>query len=284
MKKIFLLIAIFILSGCEVTYTIDVDDDYFENIVITPTDSDEFSEIQMGSYPYNAYYDTDNFEDVTGDVGSPEDTEIENDNIVYKKYNTFLTDKLIYSYRFGKDYQDSNIAYRSVDKFIFVDAGDLNTYSYVYANDFSNVFIEYPGLTKLTVNVKTSKKVLKSNADSNSGNVYTWIITRKNQNREVSISFVDERYFKPDENIIQQPDDIIIPDKTDPNSNTDPDNGNSTVLDNDNEKSKSKNDDNKGLTEKQSKVVLYVLYTLFFGLIFGIIIFRTFKNNIKIKK
>lgn len=278
-----MLIAIFIISGCEATYTIDVDNDFFESTVITTTDSDEFSEIQMGSYPYNAYYDTDNFEDVTGDVGSPEDTEIENNNIVYKKYNTFLTDKLIYSYRFGKDYQDSNIAYRSVDNFIFVDAGDLNTYSYINANDFSNVFIEYPGLTKLTVNVKTSKKVLKSNADSNSGNVYTWIITRKNQNREVSISFVDERYFKPDENIIQQPDDIIS-DNTDPNSNTDPDNGNSTVPDNSNEKNKSKNDDNKGLTEKQSKVVLYVLYALFFGLIFGIIIFRTFKNNIKIKK
>ncbi|MBR5662903.1 MAG: hypothetical protein IKX00_04600 [Bacilli bacterium] len=281
MKRIlFLLIAIFIISGCEATYTIDVDNDFFESTVITTTDSDEFSEIQMGSYPYKAYYNDDTFEDITGDVG----TEIENDNIVYKKYNTLLTDKLIYSYRFGEDYQDSNIAYRSVNEFVVIDAKDENAYSKIYANDFSNVFNEYPGLTKLTINVKVSKKVLNSNADSNSGNIYTWIITRKNQNREISISFADERYFNPDENIIQQPDDVIVPDNNDPNSNTDPDNGKSSVPDNGSEKNKNKNTSDKGLTEKQSKVVLYVLYALFFGLIFGIIIFRTFKNNIKIKK
>ena len=42
MKKfIFIFLILFIITGCEATYTIDIDSDFNENLVVVPNGSEE---------------------------------------------------------------------------------------------------------------------------------------------------------------------------------------------------------------------------------------------------
>lgn len=301
MKKIvYLFIALFIITGCEATYTIDIDDNYNESLVAIPSDSKDLSRMKEDYFPYPAFYNPDYSEDSDYVEGfgstqtSNKDDELnvddskdeEDDDYVapsVERYNVSFNNMLSFSYKFGEDYQDSSIPLTYLKEFDAINAATDNSYSNIYAKDFSEIFEEYSKLTKLTINVKTTKKVISHNADTVNGNIYTWVITNKNCKKSIEIVYFDDRYYSPDNKVGTVPADTTDPDNPDPNNNVDPDNGNTVDPDNTNQKDNKNNNDNS-TTEKQSKVILYVLYTLFFGLIFGIIIFRTFKNNIKIKK
>ena len=285
MKKIFyLFISLIVVTGCEATYNIDIDDAFNENLIITPKSAEELSRVSEDYFPYPSFYNPNYSEDddyVEGFNSLPNNPDSnynndiskdeEDDNYIttpVERYNVYLGNVLSFSYKFGEKYQDSNIVITSTDEFVVVNAVDGNSYSRIYAKGFSKIFDEYNSLSKLTINVKTSRNVLSHNADLVNGNIYTWIITNKNSNRDINIVYSDDRYYANDDKTAPLP----VPDDN-PNVNPNPDVNPDKNSDN-NKQSDNKKTSNKGLNEKQSKVVLYVLYSLFFGLIFVIIIFR----------
>lgn len=320
MKKcIYLLFILFIVTGCEATYTIDIDRDFNENLIVTPNGSEELNKIFEKKYIYPAYYDEDNYEDNDYDstdglnideldpnevdddffedfTGDNEDPVIEEP---VKRYNALITDKLYYYYTFKDDYQDSFIANYATSDFTAINSSSANSYSSISASDFSFIFNEYPELDKITINIRTSKNVVSNNADKVNGSTYTWVVTKNNPGRRIKITYSDDRYYTQTEksydfdtfsnsissilNSDVNPDTDAVSDleagesSSDSNNNNPSNNGNNSNNNKDNKSNLSNND-------RHSNLVLYVLYTLFFGLIFGIIIFRTFKNNIKIKK
>ena len=309
MKKfIFIFLILFIITGCEATYTIDIDSDFNENLVVVPNGSEELQNMINYKYVHPAYYDEENYEmddyDSTSDPYS-DDSFFEDlsDNEVFtqapiKRYNKLMTDRLYYSYTFKDEYQDSFIANYSSGIFSSITSSNSNSYSSISASDFAFIFEEYPALDRITINIKTTKNVISNDADKVSGNTYTWIVSKNNPGRRINITYTDDRYYTQTEtnydfdefnsSILNILNSNINPD-TDDTSDLEegeskivnPNNGGGTINpDNSNNDSSS----NKTNNNKSSNVVLYVLYTLFFGLIFGIIILRTFKNNIKIKK
>ena len=253
MKKVILFIAALIfLSGCEATYTINIDENYTETTSIMPSNPLEKEEISRGMYSYPSYYD-------------PLFTEDEDEGIFkgIERYDKSVNNgRFEYSYKFGDNYQDSNFGNRSVDNFGFIDTIEEGMPSNIFATNFGKVFNEYPELTKLVVNIVTSKQVTSHNADYVNGNTYTWVITSENQNREIMFYYLNPEYKNNYQNNSnnQNPNNGSGEDIVDPNQN----NGNGN--------NKNPNDDNK--TKNGSNIVLYVLYALFFGLIFVIIVFR----------
>lgn len=300
MKKIiYLFIAIFIITGCEATYTINIDDNFNETLIAVPNDAKELSRMKEDYFPYPAFYnpnyseDSDYVEGFGSTQTSDKDSELNTDDskdeeqddyitTPVERYNVSFNNMLSFSYKFGENYQDSNIPLTFVEEFDAINAATDNSYSNIYAKDFSFIFEEYSELTKLTINVITTKKVISHNADLVNGNTYTWIITNKNSKKAIEIVYFDDRFYSPYNKVGTVPDNTTDPDNPDPSNNVEPDYGQNQNPNN--SKNDSKKTNNRGLNEKQSKVVLYVLYSLFFGLIFVIIVLRTFKKNIKIKK
>lgn len=292
MKKIiYFIVCLFVITGCEATYTIDIDDEFNETLLVTPKNLIDLSEMKDEHYPYPALYDPEfsENENLYNESNNVEtdidlDDEDEEDNLDeideqdneqdeinnVPRYNISMDNALIYNYKFGENYQDSFIAYSSANEFDVYNSTSSSMSSRIYVSDLSKVFDEYANLTKLTINVKTTKTVISHNADKVNGNIYTWVITKKNSYRDISITYTDDRYYVAieDQNFQLDP----VPDdksNVNPNPDINPDKNSDNNKQSDNKKTS-----NKGLNEKQSKVVLYVLYSLFFGLIFVIIIFR----------
>ena len=338
-KYICLLFILFIITGCEATYTIDIDNDFYEHLMVVPKNNDELSQLRESRYVYPAYYDEDDYEadayELTDEIDYDDEDDDEDDSYfedltipfddsddttdtTVKRYNVSVTDRLNYFYTFKEDYQDSYIANFSSGDFTAINSTSDTSYSSISASDFSPIFDEYSDLDKITINIKTNKTVISNDADKVNGNIYTWVISKKNPGRRINIVYTDDRYYTETEvtydfedftnsilNILNSssnpdtddesdleegetayngldPDNgggIVDPDNGGGTEN--PDNGGGTINPNNNN-SNSNSDNTKN--NSNSNVVLYVLYTLFFGLIFGIIIFRTFKNNIKIRK
>ena len=63
MKKfIFIVLILFIITGCEANYTIDIDSDFNENLVVVPNGSEELQNMINYKYVHPAYYDEENYE------------------------------------------------------------------------------------------------------------------------------------------------------------------------------------------------------------------------------
>ena len=246
MKKliIFLILLIFI-TGCSVDYSIDIDNNFKETISVTPESSSELNNLRNNNYNNPAFYMPNYFEeemDVLPDI---------------ERYNITFNNNVFYAdYTFMDKYENSNAVNSSVGWFAV-----RNDYkSHIYAKDFTKVFNIYPTLNKITINIKTNKTVIGNNADSINGNVYTWIIYRNNPKRDVRFYYIDENYENNSNNN---------------NNNNKP--NNNDKQNNNGQKNNDKSDENNeniSSNNKINKVLLYILYTLFFGLIFVIIIFR----------
>ena len=249
MKKIFIVLFLtFILTGCSAEYTIDIDNGYMENLNVYADTTEEVDTLRTYNYSDPAFYDPNYFEDELEVLPQIERYKTSFNNNIYNA-----------SYKFNDSYDKSNIVNSSVDIFDVYNAYN----SHIYAKDFTKAFAIMQTLNRITINIKTNKSVIGNNADAINGNTYTWIITRDNPNREISFYFVNPNLK---ENILNP----VI------DNNSELENNGSNTDDNKNQESQNKSDSNSKTTStnKQNKVLLYVLYVLFFGLIFVIIVFR----------
>ena len=241
MKKInflIIFISIILLCGCEAEYTINIDDDYTENIIVTSTDQEEVNMLSSYNFAQPAFYRSTDFSE-QGDYL---------DGVEYYSYE-HKNNALYASYKFGDKFRDSraiNTCFPSLK--VYKEKTEL------YKTDTNFLcFNYYPPLTKLTINIVTSRKVINHNADSVNGNTYTWIYTRDSGFKSIML----ELKSKDDEG--NTPGGNVTPSPTNNNKN-----------------SESKEKIIKKYNQKKHirDMLVFSLIPLSFGLIFAIIIFR----------
>lgn len=190
-KFVLLVFCIFMFTGCNVTYNLEVNGDkviessdvYFENKDVLGT---------LPSVPSNLGGSSNN----NLDLKKARDNIYENDYSAY--YNDFssfyakkkLNDRIGINYSFSfnsSSYKNSMLlnscfedvsVYKYKDNMIF----DFKNSSYCFNQDI------YDKLDAVTINLKTNNKVLDNNADSVSNKVYTWNLNR-DESKDIYVKF-----------------------------------------------------------------------------------------------
>jgi len=181
MKKIFTIIILFLLCGCSSEYTLEISNDNFkENIK---------SYIYKSEIPTVTYKDIELDDYITPFLKNKYSALFSNDKAYYKKVTVDLGDRyevnMSYEYN-AKKFSDSNSLKLCFDNYKF----DYNDNYYIHA--YGTFYCLYSN--ELKINIKTNNKVIKNNADSINGNVYTWNISDSNKNN-VDIEFEVEKGF-----------------------------------------------------------------------------------------
>ena len=169
MKKLFfVIIALFILTGCEANYNLTIEDNgVIEScdFLIKKTDDNERTLDDYYNTKYLSYYDID----------AGKDYNYEKKRIDDGKY---IGMNLSFAYS-GANYQKSSMLDRCFYKKSFIKTKD---YIILYTEEGASCFYkdETKLLDSLNVNIKTDLNVVENNADSVKGNVYTWKFTKDN--------------------------------------------------------------------------------------------------------
>ena len=190
-KTVFLLFCIFFLTGCSVTYNVDLDS-FDENTLVVCGDfgsslivTDGMIERELYDYylkkevPY--YYDQMVYSQ----------TNVRFDGVFYYDVNNYSNEGqagLSFDAHFKDitNYSKSRLLWSAVAN---KNISENNNVLSVNASNFI-LFKSYKNVDKLTVNINSKYKVINSNADKVNGKVYTWVIDRDNFNSKViSISF-----------------------------------------------------------------------------------------------
>lgn len=190
-KIIFLVLLLLMTSGCEIEYTLDMDNDTYIEKTIATGNPEALSEQTV-----------DLTSEVLYDIYKTKPIPIFNDVILQAESDEKIKDVTYYK---TKDLSSNNqYGLQFTGKFNFKDIGKSSLINYVY-NDFSiskkdnettlstgkkfKLFEQYPNLDKATINIKTKNKVIKNNADTIKNNTYTWYITKENyQNKPMTIT------------------------------------------------------------------------------------------------
>lgn len=170
MKKIILLIVILLITtGCTCEYNLKIDNNkYSEEIIInakTVSEKDNFSnnwEIPINKDDYDIGLDT------------------ESDDIDYSQIYNYRTsgNSLIFNYDFNRsEYNNSTAVYNCYNK---LTATSQSGSTIISTSREVLCFDKYPNLTDVVINITVDRPVKSNNADSVSGNTYTWNINRNN--------------------------------------------------------------------------------------------------------
>ena len=170
MKRIILLIVILLIAtGCTCEYNLKIDNNkYSEEIIInakTVSEKDNFSnnwEIPINKDDYDIGLDT------------------ESDDIDYSQIYNYRTSRnsLIFNYDFNRsEYNNSTAVYNCYNK---LTVSNQSGSTIISTSREVLCFDKYPNLTDLTINITVDRPVKSNNADSVSGNTYTWNINRNN--------------------------------------------------------------------------------------------------------
>ena len=238
MKKIILLVvAILLLTGCNVKYEINITkDNIYEKVSLISENEVDNESITSYDIPILSFVD---------DIGSS-DENVEIDGLEYynlnKEYNGF--NNLYLNYTFNWDnYLKSNIVNNSVSSFR-IDKDD-NQIS-IYTGSFIKAFEKSNGINNLevVVNVSNDYDIITSNANSVVGNTLTWNITKDNYKNS--------------------PLNLTIKDKTINNNNNKPQINNNNHNNNEN--------NNEIEVDNTRSIIIAVLSVILFLIVLGIII------------
>ena len=264
-KIIIIIIFLFILTGCTSTVNLEITDNIVhEQIIIDDqvTPKSSFRE-------YQPVYYKDNVADTEPDIK-------ENKKEYYKK--EIIDNKINYSYAFRiNDYNESN-AMKSVfssSAIVFSEAtGITELYT---SSDGVYVFDIYPNLTKLEVNITTELEVEENNADSVSGNTYTWVFTPNNNKKNIYLrmrNYIYKRIHVNEDKNDNKTDDSSKSNNNN-DSNTNKYSGNSNI------KADIKYKEKASKEEKQKENFNFLVIALVLLFAFLIIIFLIGKISIK---
>lgn len=172
MKKTLIICICIFLCGCTSKYTLEISDDSFKENIDVVIDKNLLPSIPEISE--NGIELDDRLTPFLKD-----DTKVftNNDKKNYKKKVTYLDNiiKVKMSYKYNKkEFLNSNSLNLCFDDAVF-------TYEdkyYIQAKGtFYCLYID-----EIEINIKTNNKVFEHNADKVDGNIYTWIINKKNYN------------------------------------------------------------------------------------------------------
>lgn len=193
MKKIFFMILIlFLLTGCEATYNLTLDSNNFiENLEINN------NKISFNNHdiPYKEMLNNASNGALATDIREEKpESNVKEDNIKYydvKKIETNNTLGISYENKFSLlEYKYSTIVNSNIDKFNYTYNKEqimLNITNPI------NVFVLYPQLNNLTIKFKTNHEVIKNNADEIIDNTYYFYLNKSNyQNKKIILELSNE--------------------------------------------------------------------------------------------
>lgn len=173
MKKILILfVLLFLITGCEATYNLSINNLGLNEELLVGTDtSSEVIETYDGNSLVNLLnkYNND-YISVYYDDTNP-----------YYKVDNYQTNniyglKLNHNFRIT-DYYRSSMVKKAFKEFNIAVNNDIIT---MKTSDKCLLFDEYANLNTLQINITLDYDIIYSNADYVSGNVYTWNINREN--------------------------------------------------------------------------------------------------------
>lgn len=185
MKKIILIVLLFLATGCSVDYELTIDDnlDFTENIAIQAENDIESIQIEQDPWPIKAYYsDPDSGE-------YPEKLEgIEYYNNQLNLNSNLYQKKL--SYTFSKlKFKDANSIKSCYEHFYVMEDSKENTITISTSPKFL-CMEDYPSLNKVNIIINVNQSVITSNADQINQNQYVWTITPQNyESRGIILTF-----------------------------------------------------------------------------------------------
>lgn len=212
MKRVFwVLIITLFLTGCDINYTLNVDDSFSENVTAIETNSSNWSYSVSGMtmMEYNDYFLQKEIPYHYNDSYVPENF-VRFDNVSYYDVGDLSDNKKIgigLSSKFDSvdGFSRSNLIWKTcANKSIIKNDDGIS----IKISGFK-VFDEYKTLDKLTVNIKSKYSFLSNNADDIKNNVYSWAITRDNYDKK-SIDVVLKTSNLIEDVAIQTKDNIMI--------------------------------------------------------------------------
>lgn len=173
-KILFMLLLLFLTSGCDVTYNLSFYDNNFnENIsfyINNTKDNIETIEI-LKNTEQQVYY-------VDEDIGK----------LNYKKNYIEENNKIKFSYNFdyGLDFSFSRPLKECFNTYSFID--EKNYYIIQTGDEFNCFVYDYMFIDNIKIIFETDKKVLEHNADLIDGNKYIWNFNSKDSlNKNITL-------------------------------------------------------------------------------------------------
>lgn len=170
MKKIlFIIPLILFISGCSSTYNLEIGNNSFKENIEIKFDKTEIPNESL-------YEDIETDDQITPFLEEDHHAFFSKKDKYYNKkviyYDNYIDVNLSYDYS-SSEFKDANSLNSCFENFIFDD--EENYYIHVYGNFYCLYTDEF------SINIKTNNKVLRSNATSVEGNIYTWKINNDNK-------------------------------------------------------------------------------------------------------
>lgn len=170
MKKIIIVLCLFLTAGCDIKYNLDIDENIKEDISI------------LGNYDYDDYFLYQIYRDkpipLTKNYTIQPESNEKIEGVAYYNKSDLSNDNdfgLNFKAKFNSsNYNDSTILSVGIGKNVINPTDDFINID--LPSDFK-VFKQYPDLEMITLNIKSKYSILENNADKIDKNVYTWYIT-----------------------------------------------------------------------------------------------------------
>ena len=204
MKKILCLLLILLLSGCDVVYNLEINDDLFNestNFQLENSDNVAVNEDMDGSIQYMA-----------DDLKSLTDHYLEDEYyaVNYSLKETYNNVRVSdYSFNLDYNFDKNNYPSSNMLSYCFDDVSIINDKGYITFDlkDSSVCFEQdvYERLNSVTINIKSDYEVVSNNADEVNKNIYSWILSKNDSNKEIHIKFKKNNEKKSNKLIIVFP-------------------------------------------------------------------------------
>ena len=186
-KKIILIVfLVMLLTGCDITYNLSVSEDEFvESTIFNTSTTDGTKEYLYNLYreEYPIYIDQeylyyDPYSQITG-------------NDYYTKNYNELENGYIFNYQASYNYDDFSRARSLNTIFNTIGVGYLDTEDYYYLSMSGIKIFNYNNtINTITINIEFDRDaiILNNNADTVSGNTYTWQLNPTNL-KDINITY-----------------------------------------------------------------------------------------------
>ena len=185
MKKIyFLLISIFLLTGCNAEYNLVYKNNEFNESLKIITLKDDYFDYSLTKSLIDNYYNMSlltNYKLQPGDniIENCEECEFYSKELIDENNNYGIN--INYNYKELNDLKNSSIIYTLFEK-------NYINENYIEARECKNIFDYYTNLNEVKVIFSTDKEVIESNSDQEIDDKYYWYINKENyQDKEILI-------------------------------------------------------------------------------------------------
>lgn len=191
MKKILIVLSIFLLTGCTINYNLDISKDSIEENITGNISKYEFDDITDEYADHNIYYLLHDKQ-----LSLSDGSDYYDQNIIDKGDNIDFSYKYTYNNNFGM----ASIINRCFENKVYEETNDL--YIIHLYGDF---YCQYND--NIEVNVNTNLAVLENNADEVDGNNYKWILKEDNNDVDITLTISKsiEQFTPAKENSILTP-------------------------------------------------------------------------------